>query len=152
LANALASTQIVNHHQSQTTKEICERDALPTELYSSVLNDRQQDSLKGLLRTPRNEPFHFHHRRHRIFSLGKASGMQEVCRSTQSLSQRFKRFTSALRAGLSNFARNRTGEMLHVTAGFAFPTERPMFGGIAKKFQRLLRVVADSFQNLPESV
>jgi len=42
--------------------------------------------------------------------------------------------------------------MLHVTAGSAFPSERPMFRRIAKKFQCLLRVVADSLQNLPESV
>jgi hypothetical protein len=42
--------------------------------------------------------------------------------------------------------------MLHVTAGSAPPSERAKFRGIAKKFQRLLRVVADSFQNLPENV
>jgi len=42
--------------------------------------------------------------------------------------------------------------MLHVTAGCAFPSEGTKFRGIAKKFQRLLRVVADSLQNLPESV
>jgi hypothetical protein len=42
--------------------------------------------------------------------------------------------------------------MLHMTAGAAFPPKRPMFRGIAKKLQRLLRVVADSLQNLLESV
>jgi hypothetical protein len=42
--------------------------------------------------------------------------------------------------------------MLHVTAGSAFPSKRARLRGIAKKFQRLLRVVADSFQNLPESI
>ena len=40
--------------------------------------------------------------------------------------------------------------MLHVPAGVAFPSERANFRGIAKKFQRLLRVIADSFQNAPE--
>ena len=77
--------------------------------------------------------------------------MQKVCRST-SLSQRFKRFCSALRAWPSNVDRNRAGEVFRVTAGSAFPSERPNFRGIAKKFQRLLRVVTDSLQNLPESV
>jgi hypothetical protein len=42
--------------------------------------------------------------------------------------------------------------MLHVTAGSAFPSERAKFRGIAEKGQRLLRVVADFLQNLPESV
>jgi hypothetical protein len=42
--------------------------------------------------------------------------------------------------------------MLHVTAGCAFPSERTNFRGIAEKLQRLLRVVSDSLQNLPESV
>jgi hypothetical protein len=67
------------------------------------------------------------------------------------LSQRFERLTSALWATLSHFAWNRTGKVLYVTAGFALPAERPNFGGIAKKFQRPLRVVSDFFKNLPES-
>jgi hypothetical protein len=42
--------------------------------------------------------------------------------------------------------------MLYVTARSALPTERTKFRGIAEKGQRLLRVVADSLQNLPDSV
>jgi hypothetical protein len=42
--------------------------------------------------------------------------------------------------------------MLYVTARLAFPTERTKFRGIAEKFQRLLRVVADSLQNAPETI
>jgi hypothetical protein len=68
------------------------------------------------------------------------------------LLRRLKRFSSALRARLSNFARNGPGKVLHVTASLAFPSKRAKFRGIAEKFQRLLRVVADSFQNLPEIV
>jgi hypothetical protein len=39
-----------------------------------------------------------------------------------------------------------------MTAGAALPSERAKFRGIAEQGQSLLRVVADSFQNLPESV
>ncbi len=60
--------------------------------------------------------------------------------------------TLTLRAGPGDFLCNRTGEVLRVTAGSAFPPKRAKFRGITKKFQCLLRVVADSFQNLPESV
>jgi hypothetical protein len=67
-------------------------------------------------------------------------------------SQRLKCLASAPWARLSHFVRNRTSKVLYVTAGAALPSERANFGCIAKKFQRLLRVVADSFQNLPESV
>jgi len=63
-----------------------------------------------------------------------------------------KRFTSALRARLSNFPRNRPGKVLHVTAGAALPSEGAKFRGITEQGQRLLRVVADSFENASETI
>jgi hypothetical protein len=39
-----------------------------------------------------------------------------------------------------------------MTAGLAFPSKRAKFRGIAEKGQRLLRVVADSLQNAPETI
>jgi hypothetical protein len=87
-----------------------------------------------------------------LISLGRASGLARSLSINAALSQRLERFTSALRAWLSNFGWNRPGKVLHVTAGCAFPSKRPMFRRIAKKFQCLLRVVTDSLQNLPDSI
>jgi hypothetical protein len=62
-----------------------------------------------------------------------------------------KRLCSARRTRRRNFSRDRSREMFDVAAAAAFPSERSRVTRISENVQRLLRIVADSFQNTFES-
>ena len=65
---------------------------------------------------------------------------------------RFEGSTLALRTGRSDFRRNRTCEMPHLTTGRAFPAQRTLVLRMSKQSQRLARMVADFLQNAPEVI
>ena len=63
-----------------------------------------------------------------------------------------KRLCSAPRTRRRNFSRDRSCEMFDVAAAAASPCKRIAAPPISENIQRLLRVVADSFENVEERV
>jgi hypothetical protein len=63
-----------------------------------------------------------------------------------------KRVVFAFRTALCDRSRDRPREMLYVSAGSAFPAERPQFGFAREKCYRTLRVTFDFLKNVSETV
>jgi hypothetical protein len=61
-----------------------------------------------------------------------------------------KHFATAFRARRGDIGQNPAREMFDVTTPLAFPREQSFFLGRAEQLQRLLRVIAYSFENPPE--